>query len=270
MGTTIKSKSDLPTHVLGDEHHTKSLKVKQYVATTVGKECILGVEACTEVSEESLTSAYGEFQKEAQSIDSDYQPQTVNTDGWGATQNAWKAISPCITIIECFLHAFIKIRHRATKKLQGDFLLISEKVWNAYRATSPRSFSQRLRRIKESLDNFTESPMRDNLRKLLQKRSKWLSFYKHPNSYRTSNALDRLMKFMNRHAVNSQKFHSTTDKTSKNFRAHALLYNFTPSSPGVTLENPELTSPAARANGFVYHQDWLHNLLISASLGGFY
>ena len=48
VGTTIKSKSNLPVHVLGDEHHTKSLKVKQYIATTVGKECILGAEACTE------------------------------------------------------------------------------------------------------------------------------------------------------------------------------------------------------------------------------
>ena len=270
VGTTIKSKKGLPTDILADEYHTKSSGDKQYIATTVGKECILGVEACKEVSSASLTSAYGEFQKEVQSIDNHYQPQTVNTDGWEATQKAWKTIFPSIIIIECFLHAFIKIRHRATKKLQDSFLTIAERVWNAYKATSARSFSQRLRRIQESLSDFTESPMKDNLRKLLQKRNRWLKFYKYPNAHRTSNALDRTMKFMNRHAINSQKFHSSTDKTSKNFRAFALLHNFTPSSPGVKLENVELTSPAARANGFVYHQDWLHNLLISASLGGFY
>jgi len=82
-------------------------------------------------------------------------------------------------------------------------------------------------------------------------------------------ALQKEKQTMNRHAFNSQMFHSTISSTSKNFRAFALLYNFTPSCSAAWDESKKLTSPAARVNGFVYHDDWLQNLLISASLGGF-
>ena len=37
----------------------------------------------------------------------------------------------------------------------------------------------------------------------------------------------------------------------------------------VTQHTELLTSPAARLNGFVYHQDWLENLLIAASMGDY-
>ena len=81
--------------------------------------------------------------------------------------------------------------------------------------------------------------------------------------------IDRLMRAMNRHAINSQMFHSTISSTSKNFRAFALLYNFIPSCPATWDDSKKSTSPAARLNGFIYHEDWLQNLLIAASLGGF-
>ena len=57
------------------------------------------------------------FAEEARSIKPDYAPETVNTDGWQATQNAWQHWFPQITVILCFLHAFIKIRDRATEVL---------------------------------------------------------------------------------------------------------------------------------------------------------
>jgi len=65
-------------------------------------------------------------------------------------------------------------------------------------------------------------------------------------------------------------FHGKTKEvTTKNFRAFALLFNFTPFSPRVRNQQQDLYCPDARLNGFVYHQDWLQNLMISASLGGF-
>ncbi|MFT7452754.1 MAG: hypothetical protein ACI9VN_003489, partial [Patescibacteria group bacterium] len=42
-------------------------------------------------------------------------------------------------------------------------------------------------------------------------------------AHKTSNMMDRLMRAMNRHAFNSQMFHSSIASTSKNFRAFALL-----------------------------------------------
>jgi hypothetical protein len=51
--------------------------------------------------------------------DADYAPETVNTDGWQATQHAWQALFNPITVILCFLHALINIRDR-TKKAFGE------------------------------------------------------------------------------------------------------------------------------------------------------
>ena len=77
------------------------------------------------------------------------------------------------------------------------------------------------------------------------------------------------MRAMSRHAYNFQMFHANLNSKSANFRAFALLYNFSPSCPAVTEQTGEFTSPAARLNEFVYHQDWLQNLLIAASMGGY-
>ena len=41
-----------------------------------------------------LTHGYGVFAEEARNLDPAYAPATVNTDGWEATQWAWKALFP--------------------------------------------------------------------------------------------------------------------------------------------------------------------------------
>ena len=50
-------------------------------------------------------------------------------------------------------------------------------------------------------------------------------------------------------------------------RAAALLINFLPYCPRAAIAE-QYRSPAHKLNGFVYHDNWLHNLLISASMGG--
>lgn len=270
VGTTIRNDNCLPEDVLADEHHIRIRGEKAYIATTIANECILGAEATESASEEALTEAYSVFKEEAQDINPDYTPETANTDGWWATQNAWKCLFPAITIIECFLHAYLKVKDRATKKLNDLFAIAADKIWLCYQATSKRQLSQRLRRLSEWAKNqLQECPMKDNIIKLCDKNKRWLTHLDFPNAHRTSNQLDRVMKFMDRHAFNSQMFHSNIPATTKNFRAFALIHNFLPSCPTVIRKNPELTSPAARLNGFNYHQNWLHNLLIAASLGGY-
>ena len=63
-----------------------------------------------------------------------------------------------------------------------------------------------------------------------------------PTAHKTSNMMDRLMRAMNRHAINSQMFHSTISSTSKNFRAFVLLYKFIPSCPATWDESKKLTN----------------------------
>jgi len=52
-------------------------------------------------------------------------------------------------------------------------------------------------------------------------------------------------------------------------RAWALLHNFTPWHPATAVANDDWQSPAERLNGRRYHDNWLQNLLVSASLGGY-
>jgi len=110
--------------------------------------------------------------------------------------------------------------------------------------------------------------MKENILKLCKKKNRWMIHLDFTTAKRTSNMLDRLMKAMKRHAFNSQKFHGNISTTSMNFRAFALLYNFSPSASKDGANSYLLKSPAARLNGFEYHHDRLQNLLLAASCKG--
>ena len=270
VGTTIKREETLPAHTLADEEHVYVKGNREYIATTISNECILGANVCKTASEKDLIDGYSIFKEEAQNINPGYNPLTVNTDGWAATKKAWKSLFPKIAIIQCFLHAFIKVRDRALKKFKDNFREISEKVWDCYKAETKASFSQRIRRMKQwGVNNVPESIMKDKLLDLCSKRKLWSRYYDFPQAYRTSNALDRLMRFMDRHIFSHQNFHGSSIKATLNIRAFALIYNFTPSNPYTIKKHDGKQSPAERLNGFKYHDNWLHNLLISASMGGY-
>ena len=104
VGTTVKQPELLPQDLLADEKHTKLNGEKHYIAMTVAQECILGAEMTNSASEEALTEAYGVFANEALSLKPDYTPDTVNTDGWSATQNDWRSWFPSITVFFARLH----------------------------------------------------------------------------------------------------------------------------------------------------------------------
>ena len=270
VGTTVYNPHQLPQDLLADEHHIKIKGKKAYVATTIAEDCFLGMEVSPKADEVSLHQAYGVFQQEALALNPHYQPDSVNTDGWKPTQNAWSKLFDAIQIIECFLHAFLKVRDRATKKLRGFFTTAADKIWKAYRANSKRQLAQQIRRLREWANKTLPAcAMKDNIIKLCNKKHKWMQHFKILHAYRTSNMLDRLMRAMKRHVFNSQMFHATIASTSKNFRAFALIYNFSPSAPPLLKKDAILTSPAARLNGFVYHANWLHNLLIASSVANF-
>lgn len=149
VSTSVYNLESLPRDLLADEHHIKIRGEKAYVATTVGENCFLGMEVSSNANEASLEKAYGVFKEEVLSLDADYQPNSVNTDacpetsvGWWATQNAWKKLFPTIAVIECFLHAFLKVRDRATKKMNDYFNTAADKIWNCYRTESKRQLAQ--------------------------------------------------------------------------------------------------------------------------------
>ena len=137
-------------------------------------------------------AAYGVFREEAQHLDPQYRPETVNTDGWQATQAAWRSLFHKVTLILCFLHSFLKIRERAVhlKELFGE---IGRRVWEAYSAPDARSFSQRLRRLREWASvHVDKEVVREKVLSLCDKHAAFAKAYAHPGCHRTSNLVDRL------------------------------------------------------------------------------
>ncbi len=86
-----------------------------------------------------LTDAYGQFAQESRAVKDDYAPQTVNTDGWFATRNAFRTLFPSIALVLCFLHGFLKIRDRCRQALE-----LHKRVWEVYRAATADEFRERM------------------------------------------------------------------------------------------------------------------------------
>ena len=150
----------------------------------------------TSASPEDLTKAYGVFQREAINVQSDYAPKTVNTDGWSGTQQAWKSLFPLIIVLQCFLHAWLKIRDRS-KHLGQLFFDIGEQVWNVFRAPNKRSCSQRIGVLKKWAEKTLGGVVRDKVLDLCRKRKLWTVAFDHPEGHRTSSMPDRLMRDVN-------------------------------------------------------------------------
>ena len=270
VGTTVKSCECLPKDLAADEKHTSLKGQKVYGATTVGDGCLLGACVAQSASEEALTEAYGKFADEAKNVDPDYQAETVNTDGWKATGNSWKKHFPLVTIILCFLHAFISIRDRCKKKYRNIFNEIAEAVWDVFRAENKRSFSQRIRRLREkALEKITKGIVLDKVLALCNKAPNFAKAYDHPGAHRTSNMADRLMRWLDRYLFNMQYFHGTLASAELGIRAWAILRNFQPYCARTVGSRTELVCAATELNGFKYCDNWLENLLVATSMNGY-
>jgi len=267
VGTTVKTPESLPKDVGADEKHSTISGETVYIATTVAEQCFFGASVSVGAGEQALTEAYSQFQREAQQIQPDYQPETVNTDGWQATMNAWRCLFPAICLIQCFLHAILRIRNVATTATKALYDTIAENAWQVYAATAKRSFSQRIRRLREWGETLTDSPLKAKLLKLCEKKARFLPAYDCPTCLRTSNMIDRLMRGMDKYLAAHQDFHGTLVSAEYGIRSYCLLTNFRPSlyNPIAGYTSRELRSPVKALNGFTYHGDWLQNMLIATS-----
>jgi hypothetical protein len=265
--TTVKDLEKLPEHLLADEKHIHISGEKAYIATTVAKDCVLGASISLNADEEGLTEAYGHFQEEILHLKPDYEPKTVNTDGWAATKKAWLNLFPLIVIIECFLHAFLKIRNRCKKRLKEIYPEIAQRVWAVYRAIDETSFFLEINSLKEWAEERVEGTALQSILKLCAKADRFALTFQYPNAHRTSNMIDRHMIPMDRWLFNARYFHGHLISAEKEIRAWALFHSFWPYSPRAKIRK-NFRSPAHKINGFVYHDNWLHNMLISTSIAG--
>jgi hypothetical protein len=180
--------------------------------------CLPGLALTEADDDDHLRDAYGTFREEARDVDPTYTPATVNTDGWKATQKAWRTLFSGIAVILCFLHGFLKVREAL------------EKLWNH--------------------------------------RQEYAASYQHPGCHRTSNLVDRLTNRLYRVLYAGRGLHGHQASSERRLRGWALLLNFRPYAPRSGPPR-EYQSPAHALNGKQYHDHWLHNLQVSASMDGY-
>lgn len=143
-------------------------------------------------------------------------------------------------------------------------------MWHAYHALTRLSFGQRRRR------RWGWAPTHVSAAWVLEQVKKWCGrsaeygvAYAHPGGHRTSNVLDRVMRSMSRYVEDGQHPHGSWEAGDRHVRAWAVLANFRPWHPAVARASGGWRSPAERVNRHRDHDDWLQNLLVAASLGGF-
>lgn len=265
VGTTVKAAAQMPAHLVADEKITWLDKVEVCVPTTVGGGCVLGISLAENEDGAALQQAYGEFAAAAAAVFPDYQPQSVCTDGWAATREAWRKLFPKITLVLCFLHSILKIRERCRGQLRHQIL---DQAWQVYQATTKRSFAQRVRRLREWSRSQLTGVAAEMVEKLCARCSSFLPAYDCPGAARTSNAVDRLLNVLDRHLYAMRYCHGTKASARWAVRALAMQWNFHPYGKRLRQDQPTRSSPFADLNGFQYHENWLHNFLIASSMGG--
>lgn len=263
VGATVGDPQRLPEHLAADEHHADWCGKKGYVALTAGQGCILGAALSQAADEPHLAQAYGQFAQEARQVDRDYAPQSVNTDGWFATRNAWAALFPTVATVLCFLHGFLKIRDRCRKAHE-----LHQRVWEVYRAATVEEFRRRMAELEQWVSQGAwPAVVREMVAKLCKRQEEYAVSYSHAGCHRTSNLVDRLMNRLTRFLYAGRGLHGHQLSSERRLRGWALLQNFRPYAPRSGV-NRVYQSPAHRLRQKQYHSHWLHNLQVCTSLAG--
>lgn len=266
VGTMVNSAKQLPEDIAADEKHTRWNGQSAYIATTVAEGCFWGASICLKADQASLTDAYTVFKEEAQAVDKAYEPKTVNTDGFTSTVKVWQNLFVTTVLIRCFLHAYLNIRNVA-KKLDC-FDSIGDYLWDAYQQLSYEAFIDKLC-VFQLWTEYHQASMTERcfqaITKVCSRAHEYAIAYDHPNCLRTSNMLDRLMQKMDRYLFMMRYFHGHLHSAEFSIRAWALAQNFLPYCSR-TAHYKSFCSPVHQLNKATYHDNWLQNLLISASL----
>lgn len=126
-----------------------------------------------------------------------------------------------------------------------------------------------MRRLREwAVKNLQAGTLSDAVSALWNKRESFKAAYDFDNAHRTTNQVDRLMDHQDRFLYGMHYFHGTAASATMTTRSAALLWNFHPYGRRARPTDAWKSSPFTELNGFAYHDNWLQNLLIASSMGG--
>ena len=95
-------------------------------------------------------------------------------------------------MIQCFLHAFLKIRNCTKKRYKALYEKIQERVWDIYQAVDRQNFLPSGRSSALGRARIDRTAL-DAVQKLCAKADTFALAFDYPNAYRTSNMIDRHM-----------------------------------------------------------------------------
>lgn len=101
-------------------------------------------------------------------------------------------------------------------------------------------------------------PALDAVNKLRDKADLFALTFDHPTAFRTSNMVDRHMIPLDRWLFASRHFHGNWISAELQIRARVLFHDFMLYCPRAKVRERAI-SPTHQLNGFVYHENWLHN-----------
>ena len=193
------------------------------------------------------------------------QPRAGCPDGWHATREAWRRLLPTITLGRCLLHAVLQMLDRGRGEWRHHVL---ERVWRVSQATTTRQVAQRRRRWAAWTPTHRRGAVAPMVLKMCPHRADCTPASDCPQAHRTSHAVDRLLNDHDRLLSAMRSCHATTASARWAVRAMARPWNVHPYGPRLRRDQPWRVSPFHDLNGFQYHPNGLHNLLIASSLGG--
>ena len=264
VGTTLKDADLLPDHLLADEKFTAINGEPMFVATTVGDDVILGAATSASAQSDDLTIAYSEFRTEATRLKPDYRPQTVNTDGWQQTKQAWLTLFPMIAVLRCFLHAFIQVRMRCKSK--PVYPRVRYLIWRIYHARSQSAYYIAFRQFLTFAQEHLQGEALKAVNRFKSRRAELMRARQYPGAHRVSTMLERHMQPMTRCLYLARDFHGHRNTAHLLVRGWTLLHNFLPYCPRARARSGSpYISPFHKLNHKQYRPCWLENLLVATS-----
>ncbi|MEY4905044.1 MAG: hypothetical protein RLZZ292_2859, partial [Bacteroidota bacterium] len=230
LGTTLLDPTKMPKDLVVDEKISYWAQQEVYACMTVGGNCILGMGLSQEESESALSRVYGKFKKAAQRLIPDYQPISINSDGWAATKKTLKGLFTQATMVLCFLHSVIKIRQVAQKEPKKQELF--DKIWTIYHATDANGFDTAVLDLDNwAKENVIKDSVKERIAKISKRKEDFKTFFDAPTAKRTTNMVDRLMKPVDRFLFMKQYFHGDFKSAELMLNALAICINFAPFAP---------------------------------------
>jgi hypothetical protein len=262
----------LPPNFLADEKHSHCLTEKVYLPTIVEGRLIWHLGYTEDKSADAFEASYAQFQQATQSIEPDYQPQGILTDGFESTRKSLHHLFPAAALGNCLRHATNRVTSKLKAVTQTVRETFSEQFFNLFedrtepKANQVRSLGQKLRRFAENVSRMTGQENGDRIRQWIgRKKDGWYVLFKNPDLPATSTLLDQAHNAIDRKLFMMKGFHHPEGCQRQFLVGLALLYDFVPYQRRA--KNADMCGVDVQG-GKLPTDNWFLNLQILTS-GGF-